>query len=142
MKHLTRNIIFVSLAIMIAVILAALYLFNKQHPDLTGVRADYVMTAQDLYTDFESDEQAATLKYADKIIQVTGTVAVMETNADGTVNVTLGDENMFGGVICTFQGVSDPADLGLTPSAEVIIKGVCSGMLMDVLLNNCVIVSE
>jgi len=139
MKHLKRNIVFVSLAILILIVLAGLYLFNKQHPDLAGIRADYVITASALYADFESDEQAATLKYADKIIQVTGTVTIIETNADGTVNITLGNENMFGGVICTFQGVSDPAEMGIASGTEVIIKGICSGMLMDVLLNNCVI---
>ena len=139
MKTITRNIVFISLAIMIVIVLAGLYLFNKQHPDLTGIRADYVMTASALYAEFESDEQAATMKYADKVIQVTGTITIIETNADGTVNITLGDENMFGGVICTFQDVPDPAEMGIAPGTEVNIKGTCAGMLMDVLLNNCVI---
>lgn len=139
MKPITRNIVIILLAIVIAAVLAGLYLFNRQHPDLTGIRADYVTTASALYADFDADEQAATMKYADKVIQVTGTVTIIETNADGTVNITLGDDNMFGGVICTFQGVSDPAGMGIAPGTEVIIKGVCAGMLMDVLLNNCVI---
>jgi hypothetical protein len=118
-----------------------LFLFNKKAPDLARVRADYVLTATTLYSDFVADEASATQKYVDKVIQVTGTITAVEVNADNTINITLGGGDM-GGVICTFQSIADTTLPGLASGNEAVIKGVCSGMLMDVLLNNCVIVSE
>ena len=141
MKTTTRYILIAAAILVLAAIISGLYLFNKKAPDLARVRADYVLTATTLYSDFEADEASATRKYVDKVIQVTGTITAVEVNADNTINITLGGDD-FGGVICTFQGIADTTLPGLASGNEAVIKGVCSGMLMDVLLNNCVIVSE
>lgn len=142
MKKTTRYILIGAVTVVLIAIIAGLYLFNKKAPDLAGVKPDYVLTASALYNDFETDEATATQKYVDKIIQVTGTITVIEVNADSTINITLGESSMTGSVICTMKGAPDLAGMGLANGSEVVIKGICSGMLMDVLLNKCVIVTE
>ena len=44
------------------------------------------------------------------------------------------------GVICSFKDVADPASINIKEGEIITVRGVCSGMLMDILLNNCVIV--
>jgi len=141
MKATTRNILIAALVVVFIGLLTGLYLFNKKAPDLNRVKPDHVMTASALYSDFEADEASATQKYVDKVIQVTGIITAVEANADSSINITLAGGD-FGGVICTIKGVIDPAVMNLSAGTEDVIKGICSGMLMDVLLNNCVIVHE
>jgi hypothetical protein len=43
------------------------------------------------------------------------------------------------GVICTFHGIAQPSSNEIKEGEIITVRGVCSGMLMDVLLNDCVI---
>jgi len=110
------------------------YMFNKKVPTLEKTKADFELTANELFDEFENDENAALTKYEDKVIDVTGTIISTKEN-DGTWNVILEAENaMAGGINCSFS--KDPGELGKTHT----IRGRCQGFLMDVVLNNCTVV--
>ena len=113
-------------------------LFNKPHADLNRVEPDFSLTASGLFSEFEADETAATEKYVGKIVEVQGFVSMVEyISASGVLNITLCDEDQITGVICSFTGFTDQ---NLIPSLgqNITVRGECSGMLMDVLMNNCV----
>jgi hypothetical protein len=140
MNHLIRNLLIVAVALGAIGLLIGLYLFNKKDPDLAKVKPDYVIDVSSLVGEFSQDENSATTKYVDKVLEVTGSVLSIEPTSDSTMNITLSAENQMTGVICSFKNVSDPSSQNIKEGEILKVRGVCSGMLMDILLNNCVIV--
>ena len=138
MKSATRNILILAGAVIIIGALVALYFFNKKHPDLSKVKPEYTLTANELYSAFEEDEATAGEKYLGKVIQVSGRVNSVESS-DSTLTLSLMEEDQFAGVICSFSN-ENQAFPDINNGNLVTVRGECSGMLMDVLLNNCVLI--
>jgi hypothetical protein len=138
-----RIIILISAAFVVSGVLAGIYLYNKKHKDLTNIKADYVLQAHDLVAAFTSDENAASLKYINKIIEVSGLVTSAQFgSADSTLSLTLTGYGDNSGVICTFNGITNKSQVFYRDGENLTVRGECSGMLMDVLLNNCAVVSN
>ena len=142
MNSTGKTVLYIGLAAVLVAVIVGIYFYTLGQKDLTNVNADYALTARELYADFDADEQAANEKYLDKIIEVTGTVSSVEMSADTMLNVMLRSDSDFGGVQCTFNNTKDPSDLDINKGDNVVIRGICSGMLMDVQLHNCVLVSD
>ena len=140
MKTSYKIALFVVFFIALAGILVALYMYNLQHKDLQKVSPDYIMTATDLQEAFEDDETVATSRYTQKIIEVSGIIESVKPGEDKTISIALKTGSDLSSVICTFQSVSDPSEFKI--GEQIIVRGECSGFLMDVLLNNCSIISE
>lgn len=116
----------------------AYYQYSRTVPTLEGVKADYEMTADELYSAFEADEKAALEKYEGKVIQLSGKIVELKRTEKGT-NLTLEAEDaMLGGVNCTFGQLDEE----LKEGESILLKGRCQGFLMNVVLNNCVLVYE
>lgn len=120
-------------------IIAAIYMYNLREKDLNKVRPDYAMTAAALLKAFEDDEPDAVAKYANRIIEVTGAVKAVNPGENNSVNVSLETDSNYMSVICTFRNSGDLPEL--RAGQVVTVRGECSGYLMDVLMNNCVLVS-
>jgi hypothetical protein len=114
------------------------YLFNKKHQDLLKARPDFIVSSIDLQKEFETDETAATSRYINKIIEVSGIVGQVRSGEEDILSVSLNTGSYLSSVICTFPSKTDPGTF--KEGSRVTIRGECSGFLMDVLLNNCVIV--
>ncbi|MCX6333592.1 MAG: hypothetical protein NT092_04720 [Bacteroidia bacterium] len=138
MKLYIKIALWVVFFLALAGILAALYLFNKQHKDLQKTKPDIVISAIDLQKEFESDESGSTAKYVDRIIEVAGTIGSVKSGEENILSVTLKTGSDFSVVICTFPPGTDPSKF--IAGNDVSVRGECSGFLMDVLLNNCVVV--
>ncbi|NNK82709.1 MAG: hypothetical protein HKO92_06275 [Flavobacteriaceae bacterium] len=111
-----------------------IYLFNKKTGSLQNVKPDIVITADQLYMDFNKNEILALKKYEGKVIEVTGKV-IMVQQTDSISNVLLSSEDaLFGGINCSFNKLED----NLQKETVVTIKGQCQGFLTSVILNNCV----
>lgn len=115
-----------------------LYLYNKQDRNLQKEKPDFKITSIDLQNAFEENEAASIARYVNKIIEVTGTIESVKAGEGNITSVILKTGSALSSVICTLSSKADPADL--VPGNEVVIRGECSGFLMDVLLNNCVII--
>lgn len=115
-----------------------LYLLKKEHKDLLKVNPDYKITATELQKAFEDNETAATEKYVNSIIEVTGSVESVGTGQNNATNVSLKTGNDLSLIICTFP--SEVNSLNISPGSPATVRGECSGYLMDVLLNNCVLI--
>lgn len=113
------------------------YEFYRAPADVSGLRPDFTITAQELQKQFENDETAASSKYINKIVEVTGIVSSVTEVGPNQKNIALKTGTDMSSVICTVK--TDPA-AGIKEGDEIRIRGECSGYLMDVLLNNCVIV--
>ena len=143
MKPMSRIVLYVGLAIVLIGVIVGVYFYTLGQKDLTNVKPEYTLPARELYADFEADENAANTKYLDKVLEVSGNVSHVEMNTDSTMNVMLMGKADLGGVQCAFINVVDPSVMKINSGDSVVIRGICSGMLMDVVqLNNCVLVSE
>jgi len=112
--------------------------YHRKNPDTLDLQPAVEMDAIKLLKDFEADENAANKQYNDKVIAVKGKVMKVEKNKE-MQNVILGNESSLNGVICEFQNEHKDEVGKIVPGQQVNIKGVCTGMLMDVILVRCVI---
>jgi len=140
MKPIIKIALFVVLFIAVGGILGALYFYNLKPQDLKNVKPHFTVTAVEFQKAFEGNEKAASEKYINKIIEVSGEIASLKAGEKNTLNVSLKTGSDFSAVICTFPSVKDSSRLA--EGKFVTIRGVCSGFLMDVLLNNCAVIEN
>jgi RecG-like helicase len=140
MKTYYKIVLAVVSVIAVAGVLFGLYMYNLKPRDLKKVKPDFILTAPDLFKAFESDENAATAKYVNNIVEVSGTIQSVKPGEKNALTISLNSGNDISSVICTLQGNTEPNKF--TTGEQITIRGKCSGFLMDVLLNNCVVVQS
>ncbi len=113
-----------------------LYQYNKPHKKMVTATSDFIISAAELFTEFENDENISNEKYLDKIVQVSGTVQEVKEE-DGVTSVTLNRGGMFG-VICQLDQLTEHKRITFAIGENVSFKGICTGLLMDVVLVRCV----
>ncbi len=113
------------------------YLFRKKPADIRVLSAQYEMPSATLVHEFSLDETTATKKYLDKIIAVTGKVTGVEADAGGRATVILDGGDPLSAVTCSFYNEEAVSAKTLQKGNDVTIKGMCTGKLMDVVLNKC-----
>lgn len=122
--------------------LAGLYFRYMPDKNYSKVKADYTLQATALLSEFEKNEAKANQKYMDKVIEVNGIIAEITKDQKGATVVALRNTEAFSGVLCTLQESSDEAIQKYAIGKSIKIRGVCTGMLMDVVLNKCVVIKE
>ena len=130
------------LAVLLVLALAAAgygyYLYSKKPADVRKLTADYELTAEALLADFNKDETAANTKYLDKVIAVKGKISEVKIDpATGQATVILDSGDPMAAVTCSFYNDQSGDVKKLNPGTVVVIKGKCTGKLMDVVLNKC-----
>jgi hypothetical protein len=113
------------------------YLFKKKPADIRVSAPQYEMPATALVKEFAADETSATKKYLDKVIAVKGMITGVETDATGMATVFLEGGDPLTSVTCSFYNEEALSAKTLQKGKEVTIKGMCTGKLMDVVLNKC-----
>ena len=117
------------------------YVWKEYHrkPADTKYLADQErIEAMALVKEFITDETTANRLYNDKVVSVKGTVLKIETNGD-TRDIVLGNETSPQGVICEFQAKHKKEADEIRPGQQIIVKGICTGILLDVVLVRCVL---
>jgi hypothetical protein len=115
----------------------AFYLYHKPHSNTAGQDTDFRMPAAELYAAFQQDEAGANKKFMGKVIEVNGTVSDIETGA-ASINVLI-SASAQGGISCSFSTGGMPSPGSIKKGSNRIIKGRCTGFLMDVNLVDCVL---
>jgi hypothetical protein len=113
--------------------------FNREHADTFGIKPSFSKNAIELVKEFEDDEEASGKKYTDQVIAVKGSIIKIEKD-DSTQKILLGERSSLGGVLCELDKRHKSQLENLQPGQPVEIKGVCTGMLMDVILTRCVLI--
>lgn len=125
----------------IAALLAGAYFVLDSfggHEETVHRDAAHSISAHDLLAAFSADERAAMETYvgvSEQVLEVTGSIRAMEPIGGGKVNVVLETDDPLAAVVCEFEGPDVPADW--RAGSDVTVKGVCTGMLMDVVLVRC-----
>jgi hypothetical protein len=114
-------------------------MYNKPHVNVEEASADISITADKILNDFSSDENSANLKYLDKIIQVNGVIS--EINIEkGIITIETNDD--FGSVLCHLSEEASRKIGGLQQGQIIVVKGICTGFLMDVILVKCEFINQ
>jgi hypothetical protein len=113
-------------------------IYNKPHVNVADKSADIAQTANILFTDFSTDETKANTTYLDKIIAVKGVVANIAEEGEKMV-VTFQTSDDFGSVICYLTEKDSKNSAKIKEGQTLVLKGICTGFLMDVILVKCVI---
>lgn len=125
----------------IAVLIGGVYgymQYNKPHLNIGNATVDYNVEANDLLEDFQNDEAAADEKYLDKVLLVKGEVKEISIQDEKT-SIMLKTGDPLSSILCELE---DPGDLEkISQGQQIQIKGVCSGMLMDVVLVRSIVVN-
>ncbi|QHT66326.1 hypothetical protein GXP67_06470 [Rhodocytophaga rosea] len=113
--------------------------YNKPHRQITGEQAAYAVKSVALFGAYETDENRADSLYLNKVLQVEGKVEKIFQNEKGELTLVLTGNEMFG-ISCTMADSEKEKLQHIKPGGEAKLKGLCNGMLMDVVLVKCVLV--
>lgn len=133
------------LIVLVSIVIVAgvgLKMYFKPHADVNKLKADFTMEAPSLINEFKEQEDAATAKYSEKVLEIRGTLASKSQLPNGTTLLVLEDE--MEGISCQLdsswvannQKVID----SLEPGNPVTVKGVCKGYLMEIKVSPAVVV--
>jgi pectate lyase len=126
------------LGLLILVALAAgtgFYLYNKPAEKTVSDDAAYTVEAPALFSEYESNEMQANTKYLNKVVEVKGKIASVSPKDAQGVTIALDANNEMFGVSCQ---VSETEGLATLKEGDMVtVKGLCTGLLMDVVLVKC-----
>jgi hypothetical protein len=138
MSHKLPLILLFLILALVAAFVVWQYTFRKTSTSVDDQKTDLECTATELVTAFETDETAANALYLGKILEVSGTVEAVTEDSLG-ISVYLKDQDALAGVMCSFDRQNVESAL-LLNGTQVTVKGLCTGYLMDVVLNKCLLV--
>lgn len=113
-------------------------IYNKPHKNMEKTEADLQVKAFDLFAEFENNEAKANEKYLEKVLVVEGEITDISANEAGNISLTLKSSSDMFGVICQMDELTEHERTEFQVGETVSIKGICTGMLMDVVLVRCV----
>lgn len=137
LKKRTRNIL---IAIVVVGLIGAIYgytEYNRKPADLSGAKADISVSAAQLFGEYSKDEKAANQKYLNKITTVSGVLKSIDKDHTGSISLSLDAGDPLAGVSCELDArhIADAEQVHVGDT--VIVTGICTGMLTDVVLVRC-----
>jgi len=126
----------------LAVLLLAAYLYIRYMPEKSMSKQDasFSISATALANEYNLNPEASDKKYIDRVIQVTGVISEISTDQNNATVFILRENSSATGVLCTLDENSAKKAAKYKVGSPVTIKGSCTGMIFEVVLNKCVIV--
>jgi hypothetical protein len=127
-----------SIIIVLAAIAIWFFIFYKPTHFKRNVANEQAIAvaAKDIVKAYQTSEANANTKYLNKTISVSGEVSDVKNDQDKNLTVTLKSEDPMSNVFCTLKSPSEKPTVGST----ITIKGICTGFLSDVVVNEAIIV--
>lgn len=114
--------------------------FLKTAPSMKRLTAEYRVNAIDFYTEFEENEEAANVKYQNKVIEIMGEVQNVQITEGNLPVIDLKTEG-FGVIKCTLESdLSSEALNKINLNSTLVIRGECIGMLLDVQIGRAIVI--
>jgi hypothetical protein len=118
-----RKILLIGFALALVAGAIAAYLYFKPTPDMVQGTPDVTATAAELIAAFEKDTAAASQRFLDKIVAVTGTVQSIDT----TGSVVLGEEGSLSAISIGLDHRYSADHQKLKVGQVATLQGLCSG---------------
>jgi hypothetical protein len=143
MSRKTNKKLLFYIATLIVLLVVAMYIFvyNKPHRSVRDEEAAFTVSVSELVEAFLKDESRANTLYAGKILQVHGTLREKLKN-DSSVILLLREGPEITGVSCYLMEDQLANSEKLQPGEAVSVKGICNGMLMDVVLDQAILLTD
>lgn len=130
-----RLILIGAIALIIIAFWAWKWTFRPAETNVSGRKTDIQINANDLVLQFTQNEDSANARYLNKVIEIAGIVDTVAMKGQ-EVSIYLKENNTTSGILCSFDKGSFNADF-MKRGHKITVKGVCSGYLMDVIMNKC-----
>jgi tRNA_anti-like len=131
MKKFKIPIVLLLLAVIAGGIFAWFFYWNKPQQNIKDA-SSVAVSANELFTNYSTNEQKANQSYIDKIVAVTGEVSSLTKNSEGKTVVMLKTNDPVFGVNCTME-----QDAVMKTGETITLKGICTGYLTDVVVIRC-----
>jgi hypothetical protein len=151
-KKMKKRTLRIGLGIVLFGLLTAsivvIYMFNKPHMDIASEKAEFSLSAAQLYQEFKTDENTANKKYLSgangKVIQISGIVSEKITGDKGELTLSLKEQAMAEGAIsCSMDSTNIAKANTFKVGDKIILKGQCTGYIeltSEVSMNKCVVI--
>jgi hypothetical protein len=118
--------------------------FAQPKPPLDIHSAATVITvnAVKLYAEFEANETVANATYVGKVIEVSGVLSAVEQDDTGGYILNLKADNPLGQITCNLAPNEKSPSLESAINQRLTVKGVCTGYLFDVVIDNATIIPQ
>jgi len=135
---MSRRFIFILTGILLLIIIIFFVwqrLFRVSETSVASEEPSVEISGSELLNTFQINEDSANSLFLGKVILVSGQVNSIDEDS-ATFSVYLKGQDDLTGVMCIFN---KPVDLtsSVKVGSEARIKGLCSGYLLDVILNKC-----
>ena len=114
--------------------------YTRKPADLNDVRPEASVQAAALVQLYENDEQQANKRYLGKAIDVTGIVSEINNQQDTSMTIMLGKKGDLHRVSCLLSTNQAEQIHTIKTGSMISLRGICTGYLLDVELNRCVII--
>lgn len=139
-----RHLVLAAVIVISISLLLGLIMFFKPHSNISKMKAEYKVEANDLINEFQTDEVTANKKYNEKAIEISGLLISKNKLPNGNDLIIIADE-MFG-ISCqldsTWAKMNYEAINTLTPGSKITIRGICKGYLMEVKINPSIVILD
>ncbi len=129
-------------AIVVLVIIGFALFMNIPKVSAKGQSADFSYSADQLYQEYKFNERNGDKKFIGKVIEVTGTISEISKDNQGALVILLSADDALGGVLGTLEMSEAEKAAHLKLGKTVTLKGICSGMIMEVVLNRCTLIAQ
>lgn len=121
-----------------------LKMYFKPHADINNLNAEFKVNASSLMGEFQKEENSATTKYGEKVLEINGTLVAKNKLSNGTDLLVLEDEMQ--GISCqldsTWASTNQAVIQSLEISKPITVKGVCKGYLMEIKVSPAVVIGK
>lgn len=118
-----------------------LFIYFKPHRSVRKEEAAFTLSVTTLVNEFSKNESRANSLYLGKILEVQGLLNEIILN-DSTLVLLLGDSSQGMGVSCYLQKDQKELYTTLKRGESVHVKGICNGMLLDVVLDKGIVLRD
>lgn len=130
-KKIIYRLIVIVIFLIIGVGLYAYKEYNRKNVDLAATKPAYTLTDMQLIDEFTQDQNASNKKYLGKILELSGNIKKIDTDANGYHTVILGNAVNMNSVRCSVDSAFNKEAHNLTVGSTVVIKGICTGYNAD-----------
>ena len=118
-----------------------LKLYNEPLLNVQKSKADIEVLAENILEDYRQDEVSANKKYVGNLIQIQGNVSKISIDNGNSV-IILKDANEESSIMCHMSPEENLKALKLKNGDQIVLKGICTGYLMDVIMVRCILINN
>ncbi len=112
------------------------FVYSKTHHRDAQTEASLVITADSLSAAYQANEQIANTRFLNKAVEVTGSILSIGKDQANHITILMGKVDAFSNVSIT---LSSSTPITQKVGETITVKGVCTGSLSDVIINEGVI---